>query len=122
MAKKPKRLCRGYGCGKLTEAGWCDECRKKYVEHRKKGFAKLDKNRESASKRGYGRLWRESREWFLNAKPSCVKCLEHKGQNIPATVVDHIVPHRGDMRLFWDQSNWQALCKKCHDVKTAIGQ
>lgn len=35
-----------------------------------------------------------------------------------ATVVDHIVPHRGDDRLFWDEENWQALCKNCHDSKT----
>jgi 5-methylcytosine-specific restriction protein A len=36
-----------------------------------------------------------------------------------ATVVDHIVPHRGDQRLFWDEANWAALCKPCHDAKTA---
>ena len=30
-------------------------------------------------------------------------------------VVDHVIPHRGDWRLFWDESNWQALCKHCHD-------
>lgn len=35
-----------------------------------------------------------------------------------ATVVDHIIPHRGDQKLFWDRSNWQALCKSCHDSKT----
>lgn len=35
-----------------------------------------------------------------------------------ATVVDHIKPHRGDKALFWDEHNWQPLCKKCHDTKT----
>jgi 5-methylcytosine-specific restriction protein A len=35
-----------------------------------------------------------------------------------ATVVDHIIPHRGNQRLFWDQNNWQALCKRHHDLKT----
>jgi 5-methylcytosine-specific restriction protein A len=35
-----------------------------------------------------------------------------------ATVLDHIVPHRGVARLFWDQTNWQALCVHCHAVKT----
>jgi 5-methylcytosine-specific restriction endonuclease McrA len=24
--------------------------------------------------------------------------------------------------LFWDKTNWQALCKRCHDQKTATGQ
>jgi predicted kinase len=34
-------------------------------------------------------------------------------------VVDHIIPHKGDYELFWDEGNWQTLCKRCHDVKTA---
>ncbi|MGI6721758.1 MAG: HNH endonuclease [Anaerovoracaceae bacterium] len=29
-----------------------------------------------------------------------------------------MVPHRGDQKLFWDRSNWQSLCKSCHDSKT----
>ena len=35
-----------------------------------------------------------------------------------ATVVDHIKPHRGDQKLFWDRSNWQPLCEHHHNVKT----
>lgn len=34
-------------------------------------------------------------------------------------VTDHIIPHRGDQQLFWSTWNWQTLCKKCHDEKTA---
>lgn len=34
-------------------------------------------------------------------------------------MVDHITPHKGDRGLFWDRNNWQALCKTCHDTKTA---
>lgn len=33
--------------------------------------------------------------------------------------VDHIIPHKGDPELFWDQDNWQSLCKPHHDRKTA---
>jgi 5-methylcytosine-specific restriction protein A len=33
--------------------------------------------------------------------------------------VDHIVPHKGDMRLFWDPRNHQGLCERCHNSKTA---
>ena len=43
---------------------------------------------------------------------------EKRGKLTPATVVDHIVPHRGDRKLFWDEKNWQPLCKRCHDTKT----
>lgn len=37
------------------------------------------------------------------------------GELVPATVVDHITPHKGDSDLFWQASNHQALCKHCHD-------
>jgi 5-methylcytosine-specific restriction protein A len=34
-------------------------------------------------------------------------------------VVDHIVPHKGEKVAFWNRANWQPLCKRCHDIKTA---
>ena len=43
---------------------------------------------------------------------------EQQGRITPATVVDHIVPHKGNLELFWAESNLQALCKSCHDRKT----
>lgn len=30
-------------------------------------------------------------------------------------MVDHIIPHKGDQQLFWDEGNWQSLCKDHHD-------
>ena len=36
-----------------------------------------------------------------------------------ATIADHIKPHRGHASEFFDRSNLQALCKRCHDRKTA---
>ena len=41
-----------------------------------------------------------------------------EGRYRKATVVDHVVPHRGDIKLFWDRDNWQSLCKEHHDRKT----
>jgi 5-methylcytosine-specific restriction protein A len=41
-----------------------------------------------------------------------------EGRYVKATDVDHIVPHRGDKKLFWDESNWQALCHSHHSIKT----
>lgn len=38
-----------------------------------------------------------------------------RGRLTPATVVDHVIPHRGDRKLFWDSSNWQPLCVECHN-------
>jgi 5-methylcytosine-specific restriction protein A len=33
--------------------------------------------------------------------------------------VDHIIPHKGNMNLFWDKRNWQSMCGRCHSKKTA---
>ena len=81
--------------------------------------------RKSAAKRGYGRRWRKASQAFLDCHvardyghPLCVWC-KQEGRIVRATVVDHIVPHRGDRKRFWDRTNWQPMCKRCHDAKTA---
>jgi 5-methylcytosine-specific restriction enzyme A len=78
----------------------------------------LDRQRPSAARRGYGARWRRARVAYLARHRLCMRCLV-QGRVVPATVVDHVVPHRGDERLFWDEANWAALCKRCHDAKTA---
>lgn len=70
-------------------------------------------SRLSASKRGYGHKWRKARNLFLMEHPLCCFC-DKKGEVVEASVVDHIVPHKGNDKLFWDVNNWQALCKTCH--------
>lgn len=73
----------------------------------------------TSTQRGYGYRWQKAREQYLLDNPLCVYCARH-GRTAAASVVDHVVPHRGDQDLFWDQGNWQALCKPCHDsVKQA---
>jgi 5-methylcytosine-specific restriction protein A len=42
---------------------------------------------------------------------------ERLGRITAAAVVDHIQPHRGSAALFWNASNWQALCRRCHDSR-----
>jgi 5-methylcytosine-specific restriction protein A len=80
--------------------------------------AELDRLRPSAARRGYGPRWRRARAGYLARHPLCVRC-KALGRLEPAIIVDHIVPHRGDPVLFWDEANWAALCKRCHDAKTA---
>jgi 5-methylcytosine-specific restriction endonuclease McrA len=59
-------------------------------------------------------MWRKARAVYLFKHPLCVMC-QANGHVMAATVVDHITPHKGNIILFWDQSNWQSLCKPCHD-------
>lgn len=75
-------------------------------------------NRLSAAARGYGARWQKYRKFFLTIHPLCAIC-EKEGLIRVATVVDHIIPHKGNMAIFWDKTNHMALCKRHHDIKTA---
>ena len=111
MPRSPKRPCRFPGCPNLCDRGvYCND----HSDY------SADCLRGSAAERGYDGKWRSARARFLRKYPLCVKCREN-GKLTPATVVDHIVPHRGDPVLFWDEKNWQPLCKDCHGEKTGIG-
>src|SRR4051794_6169557 len=67
----------------------------------------------------YGHKWRVASKAYLVKHPWCARCMADKWEHHTAQVVDHKQPHRGDLGLFWDSSNWQPLCKECHDRKTA---
>jgi len=43
-----------------------------------------------------------------------------QGRITPATVADHIVPHRGDPKLFYDPNNLQSLCALCHNARKKL--
>ncbi len=97
MPMKPLRPCKHPGCPELTKGSYCD-----------RHSSLVTNKRESATERGYDSRWRTASKRYLRSNPLCVHCLENS-KMVKATVVDHIVPHRGDKVLFWDESNWQAL-------------
>lgn len=102
MAKKP---CRHPGCATLTEGKYCE------------AHKPLHPDRPSRESRGYTSKWKKVSKAYLRKHPLCVHCKQH-GKNTFATVVDHVIPHRNDPALMWSESNWQPLCKPCHDKKT----
>jgi 5-methylcytosine-specific restriction enzyme A len=112
MAKRP---CARPGCASLVDRGYCDVCRPsspRVISERERG---------NANARGYGRRWQKASKAWLQAHPIAVDWFkDHGGRVFAAEVVDHIIPHRGDMKLFWDPGNWQGLTKKDHDRKTAM--
>lgn len=80
----------------------------------------VEQRRGTAHSRGYTGQWAKARLGYLAKHPLCC-CHLANGKTVAASVVDHIVPHSGDMVLFWDSSNWQPLCKWCHDtIKKSI--
>lgn len=103
MPRKPPRLC---ACGHRVASGARCPCEQKRDRERK---ARFDRTRPSSSARGYTSTWEKARAAFLRRNPLCVVC----GQR--ASVVDHIIPHKGDSSLFWDKSNWQSLCQHHHN-------
>lgn len=106
MPMRPKKPCSHPGCPNLTDGKYCEK--HKAIHH---------EDRAGSVERGYGKRWQKARAGYLEKHPLCAECLK-KGRYVKAEVVDHIQPHRGDPVLFWNESNWQSLCKKCHDRKT----
>ena len=61
--------------------------------------------------------YKRARANFLAGKPLCAMC-EEEGIVTLAEELDHKEPCHGNVGLFWDQSNWQGLCRNCHILKT----
>ena len=57
--------------------------------------------------------WKIRRERQLRQFPWCAMCAAH-GEEMKATRVDHVTPHRGDPVLFFD-GKMQSLCAHHHD-------
>ncbi|QKE40296.1 MAG: HNH endonuclease [Ferrovum myxofaciens] len=111
MAQRAPTPCRYPNCRKLVvKPGYCEQ-------HLRQVRKQWDDRRGNASARGYGSRWQRARAVFLSYHPLCAEC-NRQGRVTPASVVDHIQPHRGNQESFWDTNNWQSLCKPCHDIKT----
>jgi len=107
MPYKPRPECRYLGCNKraIKGSGFCKE------------HQAMLNIRPSSVERGYNYKWNKYRKEYLKRHPYCAIC-----HTRIATVVDHIIPHRGNKDLFWDKNNHQALCIYCHNRKTANGK
>lgn len=102
--------CRG--CNRPVKSGFCARCIAQ---------GKGKETRPTSTKRGYGSKWQKAREAWLKKHPMAVDWFgDHEGREFEAEVVDHVIPHKGDMKLFWDSGNWQGLTERDHDRKTAL--
>ncbi len=107
MAEKHYRACRVPGCPGVTQGRYCEA-------HADRETNQRGVRRSTAGRNLYkDRRYQKARRQYLAANPWCAMC------GAIATDLDHIIPHRGDLRLFWDMNNWQGLCKSCHSKKTA---
>jgi 5-methylcytosine-specific restriction endonuclease McrA len=74
-----------------------------------------EQRRGSARDRGYGTRWDKASLGFRRSHPLCLGC-QATGRIEVATVTDHVVPHKGDVSLFWDRDRWQPACDWHHSV------
>ncbi len=74
--------------------------------------------RASSASRGYGGKWQPKRHAWLKAHPWCADIYgNHEGLKVQGVIVDHILPLKQGGRD--DDSNYQTLCRACHNAKTA---
>ena len=115
------RYCLVGGCPELVPFGYC-RAHANEREHR----------RGTAKERGYTARWKRRAKSFRERHPLCgqrpgglapvgSRCYDTHTVTL-GVLVDHVVPHRGDQSLFWDElNNWQTLCASCHSAKTIAG-
>lgn len=108
------KVCTKAGCGRAAIPGK-DYCQKHSSLQSQKDERKVFTRRGKSGQ--YHCLyesaeWRKRRSIFLKKNPSCINC------GAPSTVADHIIPHRGNLTLFYDDNNLQPMCQRCHSRKT----
>lgn len=106
------RFCATPGCAMRVPKGHCPA----HARMREQGRYNADMRHLYFSAR-----WLRLRAQVLDEQPLCPTCQAERRIE-PGTDIDHIVPHRGDLNLFWDRANLQALCHACHSAKTARGE
>ena len=109
MPFRPLRACVYPGCSTRVTSGRC-------APH----AVSLEHTRPNRDVRKwyYTLQWSHLRKQVLvDAAYTCAQC----GVIQAALEVDHIVKHDGNPAVFWNRANLQALCRTCHQQKTARG-
>lgn len=110
-----RKLCNAPGCNNIVEGGGsrCPQHtlptytpKRHYDHHYYQGKAIYKSAR-----------WARLRAAQLQIEPFCRMCASF-GISTPATVVDHVKEISQGIDP-WDTSNFQSLCRSCHNVKSA---
>ena len=115
MSARFPTLCKERGCLNRTTEGYCGQ-----------HAAVRDRTHVAAAWSGWYSLgiWRRLRLYFSAHYPEkAAQCQERDANGVQCTRVavdvDHVIPHRGDWKLFTDVNNLQGLCREHHSAKTA---
>ena len=116
------QYCHAPGCSRRVPRGFCDA-------HQPLAY---DRQRRHSAARGYSKAWRKRAAYFRQRYPLCGMRPDHQppvmsacheaGLNVLGDQVDHVIPHKDNPVLFWDEyGNWQTLCAACGARKSAAG-
>jgi 5-methylcytosine-specific restriction protein A len=120
MPTAPPKGCLKCGSPVFGGPQYCTGCR----PNEDKSWANHTDHKERVKNEPWS-LWYRRAHWthpvkglraVVLGKPENVICRNCK--RVPSTVADHIVPHKGDWKLFTRLENLQGLCAPCHDEKT----
>lgn len=102
-------LCKYQGCDNLVnkEGEYCSV----HV-----GYIIKRKPFEGASRSSLYKeyKWKALSKRILQQHPYCAICGRED-----ELIVHHIIPHRGNIDLFYDEENMVVVCKECHSTLTA---
>lgn len=103
---KPPKYCAAFPCFYLAEGGsaYC------HRHQRARQPKETDPFYLSVQ-------WRKFRDWYITRHPVCEMC-EKVERLTRAVMIDHIVELK-DGGIQISEANVQALCWKCHGIKTA---
>jgi 5-methylcytosine-specific restriction protein A len=79
-------------------------------------YVGYERDRGSARSRGYSTRWDKAAATFKLRNPLCLGCRAAFDRAVPAEVVDHVEPHKGDQAKFWNTKLWQPACRWHHDA------
>ena len=120
--------CRGYA---VPHSSYCAVHKEKArQEHNRYDRGRYERRR--AIREHYDNpTWRFNLEPAMRIRDPYCKlmitedCKRHEKPGIggnPTEVIDHIIDHKGDPKLFFDPKNLQGACKACHDKKTGLAR
>jgi 5-methylcytosine-specific restriction endonuclease McrA len=105
-------ICRHVGCAAtIDHRGYCG----RHAAEHEYGVGPTHRPRSPWRAWYQSARWKALRTEIVRRDQCCVVCGKET-----TLEVDHIRPHRGDEALFFDETNLQTLCKRCHSQKTSI--
>lgn len=121
MPSAPPKRCMEPACPNPTVGRFCDDhLEDNHDTQRRQQYDRRRKN-DPFRKEYLTKRWEATRQVVFARDVLCVDC-----GNQTARICDHCIPariwvaqHNWDMDSFYDITNLQGLCKRCHDRKTA---